>query len=240
MSFCAPAAARRAPGAATQRGGILFRLLVALSVLIVIGAVYLLRRPLLRFAGSLLVVDEAPLPADAIVVLGDDNYPADRAAHAAALYRDRWAPRVLASGRYLRPYASIADLMHRDLVERGVPSEAVVRFANHGSNTREEAIAVNQFARQQRWRRLIVVTSNFHTRRASYIFHRVLDPSIQVRIVAARDSGFDPDTWWYSRHGVKTLFLESVAFCVAVWELATADSPSPTPSAAPAPAPAPR
>ena len=62
-----------------------------------------------------------PRAADAIVMLGDDNYDADRATRAAELFKAGWAPRVIASGRYLRPYASIAELEEHDLIDRGVP-----------------------------------------------------------------------------------------------------------------------
>lgn len=208
-----------------ERGGIIFRLLALLTIVAVLGAIYLLRRPLLRFAGGLLVVEDTLQPSDAIVVLSDDNFHADRAARAAALYRDRWAPRVVASGRSIRPYASIADLMQRDLTERGVPANAIVPLVHAAGNTREEAFAINHLAREQRWRRLLVVTSNYHTRRARYIFRNVVDPSIEVRIVAAPDAGFDPRRWWESRHGLKIYFLELVATAVAVWEVWQADPP---------------
>jgi len=194
-------------------------LLALLLLLALAGGVYLLRQPLLRAAGEWFIVDELPQPSDAIVVLGDDNYPADRATRAAELYKERWAPRVIASGRYLRPYASLADLERRDLIERGVPAEAIVHFANSGANTREEAYAVRGLLRQKGWRRVLLVTSNYHTRRARYIYRRVLDPGMEGRMVAARDSGFDPAAWWESRSGLKIFFRECVATLVAFVEM---------------------
>ena len=71
-------------------------------------------------------VVEDPLGSrDAIIVLSDDNFYADRAAHAADLYRHGWAPLVVASGRKLRPYAGVAELMQHDLIERGVPKDKI-------------------------------------------------------------------------------------------------------------------
>jgi len=212
-------AGSRQPAAAGQRGGILLKLLALLLLLALAGVVYLLRRPLLRAAGESLIVDESPQPSDAIVLLGDDNYPADRASRAAQLYKERWAPRVIASGRYLRPYASVADLERRDLIERGVAADAVVHFANFGANTREEAYAVRGLLRQKGWRRVLAVTSNYHTRRARYIYRRVLEPEMEVRVVAARDSEFDPSAWWESRTGLKIFFRECAAMLVALVEM---------------------
>lgn len=206
------------PRCSPQRGGIFLRLLKWFSILAFLGILYLLRGPILRSAGEFWVEDEGAQPADAIVVLSDDNYRADRAARAAELFREGWAPRVVASGRYLRPYAGIAELMQRDLADRGVPPTAVVRLAHVAANTREEAVIIRRLVDRQHWKRVLIVTSNFHTRRAARIFHHVFKNSAHVRVVAAPDSGYNPASWWRSRSGVKLFFLESASYPLAIWE----------------------
>jgi uncharacterized SAM-binding protein YcdF (DUF218 family) len=202
-----------------QRGGIIFKLLLLLVLLVLLGLVYLLRHPLLRVAGEYWVVDESPQTADAILLLSEDNFSADRATRAAELYRQGWAPRIVASGVRLRPYATVADFMQRDLAERGVSADAVVRFSHTADSTREEAQALRSLVVERDWRRTLVVTSNYHTRRTRYIFRRVFPPRVEVRVVAARDSGYDPDRWWESRHGQKLFLRETLGFCWAIWEL---------------------
>ncbi len=222
---------------ASQRGGIFFRLLFLIFFLFLIFLVYLARHPLLRMAGSFWVVDENPVASDAIVIMGDDNYQADRATRAAELIKAGWAPRVIASGRYLRPYASIAELEEHDLIDRGVPQTAVVRFAHHAENTRNEAIAVSQLLSAHGWKRIIVVTSNYHTRRSRYICERAFPPGTVLHVVAARDADFDPDNWWRTRLGVKIFAHELVGMVVAMWELRHEDARSEsaeTPTAHPA------
>ena len=125
-----------------QRGGIFFRLLALLMLAMLVAAVYLVRHPLLRLAGGWWEVDDRPERADAIVVLGDDNFGGDRAARAAELFRGGMAPIVVASGRLLRSYAGIAELIERDLQTQGVPASAIVRFPQRAGNTREEAQAL--------------------------------------------------------------------------------------------------
>jgi uncharacterized SAM-binding protein YcdF (DUF218 family) len=207
------------PARAAQRGGIFFRLLFLLCFLFLIFLVYLARHPLLHLAGSLWIVDQGPVAADAIVILGDDNYQADRATRAAELIKAGWAPRVIASGRYLRPYASIAELEEHDLVDRGVPQTAVVRFAHRAENTRDEAMAVSQLISSRGWKRIIVITSNYHTRRSRYICERSFPSGTVLRVVAARDSDFDPDNWFRTRLGVKLFAHELVGMIVSIWEL---------------------
>jgi vancomycin permeability regulator SanA len=181
--------------------------------------VYLARHPLLRMAGSFWIVDEGPVASDVIVVLGDDNYDGDRATRAAELLKAGWAPRIVASGRGLRSYASIAELEEHDLTDRGVPISAIVRFAHRAEDTREEAAAISQLASSHGWKRIILVTSNFHARRARYIYQRSLAPGTVLRVVAARDRDFDPDNWWTTREGIKIFAHELVGMVVAVWEM---------------------
>ncbi len=203
----------------TEHGGIFLRLIFLLVFLAFLAFVYVLRHPLMRLAGQLWVLDEPAEHADVIVVLSDDNYMADRAAHAAELYRAGLAPQVVASGRLLRPYAGIAEMIERDLESRGVPAASIVTFSRRSANTREEAEALRGLVASRGWKRVLVVTSNYHTRRTRFIFGRVFRRSVTVRVSAAHDSEFDPSHWWETRLGEKLFFNELVGYVVAWWEL---------------------
>jgi hypothetical protein len=204
---------------ASQRGGIFFRLIFLIFFLCLLFLLYLARNPLLRMAASFWIVDEGPVASDAIVILGDDNYNGDRATRAAELLKAGWAPRIVASGRGLRSYASVAELEEHDLTDRGVPVTAIVRFAHRAEDTREEAAAISQLISARGWKRIILVTSNYHTRRARYICERTFSPGTVLRVVAARDSDFDPDNWWHTRLGIKIFGHELVGMVVAMWEM---------------------
>jgi len=135
------------------------------------------------------------------------------------LFREGKAPIVVASGRRLRPVAGIAELMEHDLVERGVPKDKIVRLAHDADNTQEEAEALTKLAAQRKWHSVIVVTSNYHTRRARYIFRRVFPQGIEVRVASAHDGDFDSQHWWEKRKSVKRLTREFAGMAVAIWEL---------------------
>jgi uncharacterized SAM-binding protein YcdF (DUF218 family) len=202
-----------------ERGGIFLRFLSLLFFLAFLALIYAVRRPLLRLAGQLWVLDEPAEHADVIVVLGSDNFVADRAAHAAELYRAGLASQVVASGHLLRPYAGISEMTARDLESRGVPAASIVKFSHRAANTREEAEALAGFVANRGWKRVLVVTSNYHARRTRFIFGRVFGPSVTVRVSAAHDSDFDPSHWWESRLGLKLFFNEVFGYAVAWWEL---------------------
>ncbi len=202
-----------------QSGGILSSLISLLFVIVLCAVLYFARGPILRFAGETWVVEDPLEPADAIIILSDDNFYADRAAHAADLYRHGMAPIVVASGRRLRPYAGIAELMEHDLIERGVPKDKIVRISHNAENTRDEAQVLAQQALERKWRSVIVVTSNYHTRRARYIFLHVFPAQTQVRVSGAQDGDFDPQHWWQARKSLKEFTRELAGMAVAIGEL---------------------
>jgi uncharacterized SAM-binding protein YcdF (DUF218 family) len=208
-----------------EYGGIFFRLLFLLVLLGLLGVLYVARHPLLRLAGQFWVVDEPATPSDALIVLGDDNYAADRAFRAAELYRAGVAPVVVASGRMLRPKVSLAGIMERDLESYGVPAGSIVKLEHRAQNTREEAVEAARLVQSRGWKRVLVVTSNYHARRARFIFRRILPSNVSVRVSGARDSEFDPSRWWETRQGQKLFLTELLAYLVARWELRRKPAP---------------
>jgi uncharacterized SAM-binding protein YcdF (DUF218 family) len=201
-----------------ERGGIISTLIGLLFLVVLCAAVYLARRPILRFAGESWIVDETLDHADAIIVLSDDNFYADRVTRAAELMRDGKAPLVVASGRRLRPYAGIAELMQHDLIERGVAKERILVFPHDADSTREEAEALANFVTEKKWTTVLLVTSNYHTRRARYVFRKIFPGNVQLAVVSARDGDFDPQRWWEKRKSLKYFTREFVGLLVALWE----------------------
>jgi uncharacterized SAM-binding protein YcdF (DUF218 family) len=202
-----------------QHGGIVVNLVVLICVLVLCALVFLARHPIMRFVAESWVVDEPAAHADAIVILGDDNFYADRATHAAELFRQGVAPEVVASGKRLRPDAGISELMEHDLVERGVPKDKIMRLVHDADNTIEEAQAVAKVAKDHHWKSMVIVTSNYHTRRARYIFERVFPASVSVSVASARDGDFDPERWWEKRKSIKLFTRELAGMVVSMWEL---------------------
>jgi uncharacterized SAM-binding protein YcdF (DUF218 family) len=207
-----------------EQGGIFLRLLFLLLCLGFFALLYGARRPLLRFAGEFWVIDEPAAPSDVLIVLGDDNYGADRAFQAAGLYRAGVAPVVVASGRMLRQNVTLADVMEHDLESYGVPAPSIVKLSHRAENTREEAVEAVRLIRAKGWKRIIVVTSNYHARRTRFIYGRVLPSGVSFRVSGARDSQFDPSRWWETRMGQKLFLSELAGYLLARWELRSGPS----------------
>ena len=200
-------------------GRIFLNLLILLFFLLFCFLLYLVRRPILRFMAESWIIEDPVDKADVLIVLGDDNFYADRATRGVQLFREGKAPIIVASGRRLRPSAGIAELIEHDLVERGVPKDKIVRFTHDGDGTLEEAEALARLVKERKWRKVIVVTSNYHTRRTRYIFRRVFPQGIAVSVASARDGDFDPEHWWEKRKSLEELTREFAGMVVTLWEM---------------------
>lgn len=205
-----------------QRGGAILKAILLIFIVVIGLVLYLARGPILRGVASAWIVDEPLAKAQAIVVLGGDSRAGDRVRHAVSLYKKGWAPRIVLSGAPIRTYFNETELMAREARELGVPAGHLILAPTGATSTLEEALRLRPVLAEHNFRNLIVVTSNFHTRRARQIFLGVYRPRATiVRVSAAPDRGFDPAAWWRSREGRKLLFLEFLKWTYTWWELWT-------------------
>jgi uncharacterized SAM-binding protein YcdF (DUF218 family) len=188
----------------SRTGGWTRRLLVLAAVLM---ALWFVRVPMMRALGNWLINEDPLAQADAIVVLG--GAPIERAPVGAQLLREGWAPQLMFTGEIpderLRLYgisrteASLGlDAALLDSAQRGQ-----VTLLEVGTSTREEAIAVRDFAVKNSLRSVIVVTTEFHTRRAGKVFRKAMAPAgVEVLVRAAPGRDYDAARWWESEAGM--------------------------------------
>jgi uncharacterized SAM-binding protein YcdF (DUF218 family) len=202
-----------------ERGGIFFRLMALLVFAALLFVVYLVRRPILRAVGDYWVVDDPASQADALIVLSDDDFIGSRAAKAADLYHEGRAPLIVASGRMMRPYAGIGELIQRDLTDRGVPTTAILIYRHNARDTLDEAQTLRSLVVQKGWHHVVIVTSNYQSRRTRYIFQKVFPLGVQVDVASAKDPDFDVSDWWEHKIGIKMFLHELVRMAEAKWVL---------------------
>ncbi len=147
---------------------------------------------------------EAPAPADFLVVLGGDIA---RPVAAAELYKTGVAPEVWVARTWKTwgqeeaerlgvPVSSEEDLDKAILVARGVPPAAVRFYGDGVMSTFEEARAFAAEAHPE-GKRVLVLTSRFHARRARMIWRSVVTKS-ELRMIGALDPSFSR-RWWRSQ-----------------------------------------
>jgi uncharacterized SAM-binding protein YcdF (DUF218 family) len=158
-----------------------------------------------------LVVDQPPVKADAILVMGGDD--GSRQDKAVALYQAGWAPLVISSGEaHLLPglRRSYAELAADYMIAAGMPQQDIL-LATDTTSSVEEARFALALARERRLDSLLVVTDHYHTLRTSLTFRRAFrDSGIALTFVAAQPSWFDMNAWWRSERPLIALFEEYV------------------------------
>src|SRR6476661_6557248 len=109
----------------------------------------------------------------ALAVTGDNG---PRTATAVQLWKQGLAPLLLFSGASLDPDSvSSAELMKRDAIRLGVPSDAIL-LEPASTTTDENARLVAQLMTDKGLHSAILVTSPYHQRRASILFARAFAP----------------------------------------------------------------
>jgi len=116
------------------------------GVLFLALAAYFTHTLWLGALGRALVEDDGPAKADAIVVLGGDEW-GTRIEPAARLVRAGFAPLVLISGAPAIYDSNEADLAIPFIVRRGYPAKWFVALRNRATSTGEEcALLIAAFA----------------------------------------------------------------------------------------------
>jgi len=155
----------------------------------------------LSHAGSALVVAHDLSDPDAILMLASHEW--ERLPAAAALARLH--PRALV---LLTVPVSVSErnchLCHQRVAwlnAEGIPSTRVVLLPRKARNTFEEAQAAREYLAGTSLSRLLVVTSPYHTRRASSTFEHVFaGASVALGTSPVRASQGNPQRWWSSAY----------------------------------------
>jgi uncharacterized SAM-binding protein YcdF (DUF218 family) len=151
--------------------------------------------PLSR-AGAALVVGHPLANPDAVVSLGSHEW--ERLPEAARLAAGAPAAVVLLTEpRRLTPAnCHLCAQRVAWLGALGLPAGRVVVLPTRVGNTRDEAVAVAEYAKHYPIRRLVVVTSPYHTRRAAAVFAAVLGGQVEIGVQPAAGSPARPGRWW--------------------------------------------
>ena len=185
----------------TRKNRSLWLAVAALSILAVV-----FRSALLSAAGHYLVKAQSPQKAGIVIVLAGD-FAGLRIRASGDLVKQGYAPRALVSGPSGFYGRYECDLAIPYAVAAGYPETYFEHFENEARSTADEARALAPKLRALGVKRALLVTSDYHTRRAGGAFRRIA-PDLEWIVIAAPDDNFTPGGWWHSREGRKTFLGE--------------------------------
>jgi uncharacterized SAM-binding protein YcdF (DUF218 family) len=172
-------------------------------------------------AAQLLIVEAEVFSPDAIVVLSGSSTYIERADWAAKLFSRNRAPLIILTDDKLisgwdrveerNPF--FYELAAREMEKRGVPEGRIAVISEPALGTYFESLNICEYATTHKFKKLLVVTSAYHSRRALWSMRHACDrSSIEVGI-SAPDPGWQtpsPWTWWLHRWGWKVVAGEYV------------------------------
>ena len=170
-------------------------------------------------SGWWLVVDE-PRKADVMVVLAGETYT--RPMRALNLFDQGYAPRLVID---VPANERVFQWSTPELAERwvqGLPqAKSMTICPIYGLSTRDESHEAQKCWEQNGpVHNVLIVTSDFHTRRAISIFRHEA-PGTDFSVAAARSPGQFGVQWWKEREWAKTTFYEWIRLgwwqCVDRW-----------------------
>ena len=166
--------------------------------MIVALAAFLLVAMAVNNAGTALVTTVPLTAPDAIITLGSHEW--ERLPAAAQYARESPAALVFLTQPRVATIYNCHDCSHRaeTLAADGIAAPRIVTIGERVSNTRDEAAVARAECERRGIRRLLVVTSPYHTRRAWRIFQRAFAGSnVTLGIEPAlQHSPARPPRWW--------------------------------------------
>lgn len=175
---------------ALTRARVLLFLSLALAFFLWLAVAF---TPLAAFCARSLIVDQNPLRADAVVVLlasiqRDDDFGTpslERTLHGLELMQQNYAPRLILTQGAL-PQGS-----HRRAATRlmkNLDIRCSLEIVGPVDDTHDEAVLVSRLARQKGWKRILLVTSPLHSRRAAGVFAKT---GLSVISTPCRETSYD-------------------------------------------------
>ena len=163
--------------------------------------------PVIWYAASPLLISQAPVKADCIVVfsggVGESGKAGqgyeERVQKAVELYKDGYADRLIFSSGYT--YLFKEPLVMKALaVSLGVPEGSII-LEDTAKNTFENVKFSKRILDRNGWNSILLISAPYHMKRASLVFHK-LAKNVKVTYVPITNSSFythasgTPQTGW--------------------------------------------
>lgn len=181
-------------------------LLALVGILLYLGHSYILDK-----AGRFLYYKDELKPADVIVVLAGEQ--TERVEYGVQLFKEGWArkDRIIFSGGPAVWKYTYVWMMQEHAMELGVPQKAIL-LEEKSRSTEQNAFFTKEILKKHGYKSCILVTSPYHSRRASEIFKKVMGNEIRVISAPSEKSWFKFEQWWERKRDRAVVFSEFSKF----------------------------
>ncbi len=184
--------------------------IVLIALLAIAIMLLLFRIPILRAAGNFLIYeDNLKKVSHAFVLSGG---PWDRGNEAARIFKKGFADTLVCTGENIpHDFKALglnmleSEITEKNMLNKGIPKSQIV-LLKKGTSTQEESDEILTFCKERSVKSIIVISTDFHTRRIKQVFKKKFEKEgIEVIVWAAPSSSYDAQNWWQSENGLIAL-----------------------------------
>lgn len=160
--------------------------------------------------GSFLIVNDELNKADAIVVFSGDNGP--RTEKGVELLKEGLGDYLILSGGIVYDDVTMAELMKNHAMKLEVPEENIL-IDDKAATTHENAEFTKDIIEESNFKSIIVVTSEYHSRRSKLAMKKVLENTlvdgkkVEVMVAHSTEEKFTTK-WWTSGNSILIVISE--------------------------------
>ena len=160
--------------------------------------------------GNFLVKSDKLERSDAVVVFSGDN--GTRTEKAVELLIEGYADHLVLSGGKVYDDVTMAELMKNHAIKLGVDEDKIL-IDDKAATTHENAEFTKEIIEENNFKSVIVVTSDYHTRRSKLAMEKSLENTlidgekVEVRVTPSKEEKFTTK-WWTSGNSVLMVISE--------------------------------
>lgn len=179
-------------------------------IILLIATTMILISIIVANLGKFLVQSDKLGKADAIVVFSGDNGP--RTERAVELLKEGYADYLILSGGKVYDDVTMAELMKNHAIKLGVDENKIL-IDDEASTTNENADFTADIIEENNFKSVIVVTSDYHTRRSKLAMEKALEDTlidgekVSVSVTPSKEEKFTTK-WWTSGNSVLMVISE--------------------------------
>ncbi len=150
------------------------------------------------FLGNFLSLQDRLEKSDCVVVVSGGE-TMERTVEGVKLFKEEYAPCILFSGAAKKGNVSNAKTMRRQAIKERVPEDKIF-IEEKATSTYENALFSKPILDKNNFKKIILVTSPYHQRRAYMNFKYVLGNGYKIINHSSPDSEWSANTWWKSQN----------------------------------------
>jgi uncharacterized SAM-binding protein YcdF (DUF218 family) len=167
---------------------------------------------ILWLSGSILIIADPLTKTDAVAILSGGDQT--RVLEAVKLYKDGVTNEIILTetGIILPEWnATYSSVVKLELVDSGIPENAIVITEHQVASTEDEARAIWKLMNTRNLGSVTVITDPYHSLRTRLIFQDEFEGSARLFYVhPVRNHWYRSNTWWLSLKGWKATVVEYI------------------------------